>query len=294
MDFFKKLLLGIITLLFAGALLIAMKFLLFDKQVGAQSQPLKNSQPPKNSQAAGTGTNATSLVTLDVKSIEDTGFLRLINSQYSTAPVKTGDLVKSNDGLFRYHKNIQSDLAEFFKFSLEDNKGLYIASAFRTIKEQESIYAKTNDKTLVQTPGNSEHHTGLAVDLQPIKALEGKYGDALTKEKEFMEKNSWRFGFIQRYPKAKEAITGISFEYWHFRYVGKPHAEYIFKNDLVLEEYLDLIKYKGQMEIATKDGKYRVYWREPEAKKIRFSAGGDYEISSTNTGAYLITVKVED
>lgn len=288
MNFFKKILLGIITLLFAGALLIAMKFLLFDKQAGAQSQP------PKNSQAAGTGASTTPLVTLDVKDIEDTGFLRLINSQYSTAPVKTGDLVKSSDGLYRYHKNIQADLVEFFKYSLDNNKGLYIASAFRTIKDQEAIYAKTKDKTLVQTPGNSEHHTGLAVDLQPVKALQGNYGDALNKEKEFMEKNSWRFGFIQRYPKAKEAITGISFEYWHFRYVGRPHAEYIFKNELVLEEYLDLIKYKGQLEIATKDGKYMVYWREPDAKKIRFSAGGDYEISSTNTGAYLITVKVGD
>lgn len=288
MNFFKKILLGILTLLFAGSLLIAIKFLLFDKPVRTPSQP------PKNSQSTGTGQVSTRPFTLSVKEIDDNGFLRLINAQYSTAVAKSGELVKSSDGLYRYHKTIRTDLAEFFKYSLANNNGLYIASAFRSVKDQEVIYAKTKDKTLVQTPGNSEHHTGLALDLQPVKALQGEFGDALTKEKDFMEKNCWRFGFIQRYPKDKETVTGISFEYWHFRYVGRPHAEYISKNQLALEEYLDLLKYKGQLEIKTKDGKYMVYWQEPVAGKIQFLPGGDYEVSSTNTGAYVITVKIGD
>lgn len=287
MNFFKKILLGLITVMVAGSLLIAMKFLLFDKQAGAQNDP------PKQSQTTGVNSSQTTGVKLNVKDIKDTGFLRLINSQYGTPTAKATELVQSENGLYRYQKAIRPDLAQFFADAKAKNNGLYIASAYRSKKDQEEIYAKTADKTLVQTPGNSEHHTGLALDLQPIKALQGVYGDGLKKEKDFMVNNSWRYGFIQRYPEGKKAVTGIAFEYWHFRYVGRPHAEYIYKNGLVLEEYLELVKYKGQLKVETKEGSYMVYWREPENDHIQFPAGDAYEISSTNTGAYLITVKVE-
>ena len=288
MNFFRKIVLGLITLMMAGALIIAMKFLLFDKEAGAQVGPQKQSQ------TTGVKSGPTTLVKVKIKEIKDTGFLRLINAQHSTSTTKDSDLVKSEDGLFRYQKVIRPDLIQFMDFAKQKNSSLYIASAFRSKKDQEEIYATTKDKSLVQLPGNSEHQTGLALDLQPVKALKGVFGDGLKKEIEFMANNSWRYGFIQRYPKGKQDITGISFEYWHYRYVGRPHAEYMFKNDLVLEEYLDLIKYKGELKINTSEGDYRVYWRESESGIIQFIGTNDYVISSTNTGAYLITVKVED
>lgn len=288
MDFFKKILLGLITVLIAGSLLIATNFLLFDNRAGAQNIPVKN--PSAGSNAA----QATTAITIQVKDIKDTGHLRLVNARYETKAEKTANLVKSSDGLHRYHKDIKSALAGFFEYCAKNQNALYISSAYRTIQDQAAIYESTKDKSLVQTPGHSEHHTGLAVDLQPAKALEGVFGDALNREKEFMEKNAWRFGFIQRYPEGKQSVTGIAFEYWHFRYVGRPHAEYMYEHDLVLEEYLDLIRYKGQLEIESEDGKYTVYWRMPDDGKIRFLPGGAYDISSTNRGAYLITVKAGD
>lgn len=53
----------------------------------------------------------------------------------------------------------------------------------------------------------------------------------------WLRKNSWRYGFILRYPEEKKAVTGIRYEPWHFRYVGKKAAAYMHKHDLVLEEF---------------------------------------------------------
>lgn len=290
MNFFKKILLALITILVTGSLLIALNFLLFDQKAGAQSpvpRDTRTTKVPPTDHSKGP-------VTLKVAQIRDTGFLRLVNARTKTGTARAADLVKSADGLHRYHQSIRADLAAFLAFCEENGNGLYISSAYRSLKDQEAIYAKTQDKSLVQVPGYSEHHTGLAVDLQPVKALQGVVGAGLAKEKAFMEKNAWRYGFIQRYPDGKEDKTGIAFEYWHFRYIGRPHAEYMYTHDLVLEEYLELVHYRGQLELATSDGRYVVYWREPDNGRIFLPAAEDYVISSTNTGAYLITVKTGD
>ena len=77
-------------------------------------------------------------------------------------------------------------------------------------------------------PGTSEHELGLAVDIN------GASYDLYI----WLQQNSWRYGFIQRYPEDKTAITGISHEPWHYRYVGKEAAGEIYESGLCLEEYL--------------------------------------------------------
>lgn len=126
--------------------------------------------------------------------------------------------------------------------ALKDGVKLKIISGFRSYDYQEKIYniyvkefgeEKTN--TFSAKPGHSEHQTGLAIDI-----CEDSDKFIGTKEDIWLQKNSHKFGFIIRYPKGKENITGYKYEPWHLRYVGKNHAKIIFTRGLALEEYLGL------------------------------------------------------
>ena len=118
--------------------------------------------------------------------------------------------------------------------SIEDQEK--IVEEFKNIYDEEKLYKK------VAVPGQSEHHTGLAIDIglifdkkeeeeENIKIRENLYQE--------MHKHLSKFGFILRYPKGKEEITGYSYEPWHIRYVGKIPAEIIMNNNLTLEEYVN-------------------------------------------------------
>ncbi len=130
---------------------------------------------------------------------------------------------------------------------LDGWKYIVPVSGWRSMEEQQTIYddsLRDNGleftKKFVALPGHSEHQTGLAIDLglrqkeidfiRPAFPYEGIC-------QTFRELAS-AYGFIERYPAGKEAITGIAHEPWHFRYVGTPHAETITKAGLTLEEYL--------------------------------------------------------
>ena len=84
-------------------------------------------------------------------------------------------------------------------------------------------------------PGYSEHQTGLAVDVMGSNSDYNKFAES--KEFEWMKNNAHLYGFILRYPKGKENITGYKYEPWHYRYVGLKDAYNIYNNNLTLEEY---------------------------------------------------------
>ncbi|NLM09128.1 MAG: M15 family metallopeptidase [Clostridiales Family XIII bacterium] len=90
-------------------------------------------------------------------------------------------------------------------------------------------------------PGQSEHQSGLAVDVSSPSvdySLTETFGK--TEEGIWLAQNAHRFGFIIRFPEEKESITGYLYEPWHIRYVGEPVATEIYAKDLTLEEYLEL------------------------------------------------------
>ena len=94
---------------------------------------------------------------------------------------------------------------------------------------------------LVALPGASEHQTGLAIDVAYFK--DGIYIDDVKEsdvEAQWLYNNAYKYGFILRYPKGKEDITGFSYEPWHFRFVGLELAQELFVNNLTLEEYYEL------------------------------------------------------
>jgi zinc D-Ala-D-Ala carboxypeptidase len=136
-------------------------------------------------------------------------------------------------------------LERLFKAASEAGFRLYGVSGYRSYATQKSIFernaAKKGEEEANRTsarPGQSEHQTGLAMDISSASvnyALSTSFGE--TAEGKWVRNNAHKYGFIIRYPKGKEGITGYSYEPWHLRYVGTEAAEYIFKNGLTLEEY---------------------------------------------------------
>ena len=98
--------------------------------------------------------------------------------------------------------------------------------------------AESRAGTEVAYPGTSEHHTGLAVDLVDMNYQGLDEAQEQTAVQQWLMKNSWKYGFILRYPNGKSDITGIIYEPWHYRYVGLDAAEAIYEQGICLEEYL--------------------------------------------------------
>lgn len=144
----------------------------------------------------------------------------------------------------------------------KENINLVIVSAYRSVSYQQEVYndsvqtkrnegkteQEANDETAeyVAKPGTSEHHTGLALDIVdstwPIgeKGLIEDFYE--TKAGKWIDEHCVEYGFIIRFPRDKKDITKINYEPWHIRYVGVESAKYIKKNNLALEEYIELIK----------------------------------------------------
>jgi len=123
----------------------------------------------------------------------------------------------------------------------------YISSAYRSYDYQDKVLKYYIEKegvekalTRVALPGASEHQTGLALDYFFVRDDIYHY-DILEHDLEYiwMKNNAYKYGFIIRYPKGKENITGFRYEPWHLRYVGSI-ATFIHENNIVLEEYVNI------------------------------------------------------
>lgn len=124
--------------------------------------------------------------------------------------------------------------------STEAGLHLGTTSSYRSYKDQQDVYnyyLKVNGQDYVNKyvakPGFSEHQTGLALDVKSVYASPFK----TTKEYTWMINNSYKYGFILRYPDNTKDITGYNSESWHFRYVGVEIATYIHENNLTYDEY---------------------------------------------------------
>lgn len=124
------------------------------------------------------------------------------------------------------------------------NQGLdiYFSSGFRSYETQVRIYGsyvdsygKESADTFSSRPGYSEHQTGLAIDVNTIDD-----SFAGTPEAEWLANHAHEYGFIIRYPKGKESITGYKYEPWHIRYLGVEKATEVYNSGLTLEEFLGI------------------------------------------------------
>lgn len=177
--------------------------------------------------------------------------IKLIN----TKDINNKDVLIEKETYENYLK-----LKDFLK---EKNIEIGISSAYRSIEEQEKIYneflkkyGEEYTKTHVAVPYTSEHHTGLCLDINvKVNGCFPKDNYELEEQKEYYEsiyKYLKDFGFILRYPKGKENITGVLYEPWHIRYVGVVPAHIIMNNNWTLEEYLK--EFSGVIVINKKSG----------------------------------------
>lgn len=140
-------------------------------------------------------------------------------------------------------------------------KNVTVTSAYRDYAYQEKLFntyiynemhdhpswtreeAEREVRTYSAVAGTSEHQTGLACDMHNLSSAKQKFGN--TFEGKWLAENAWKFGFILRYAEDKMDITGgIIYEPWHFRYVGRSHAKYMYDNNLCLEEYIEYLNNK--------------------------------------------------
>ncbi len=126
-----------------------------------------------------------------------------------------------------------------------DGLRLFVKSGYRSYIDQKIIYqgyvqsdSKENADRYSARPGHSEHQSGLALD---INSTSSSFAD--TAEGKWLAQNCHKYGFILRYPKEKESITGYMYEPWHVRYVGAETAAAVYESGLCLEEYLGITSY---------------------------------------------------
>ena len=132
-----------------------------------------------------------------------------------------------------------------------------VCSSYRTQEYQEMLYQNRIDRYMkegyseeratelagrsVAVPGTSEHQLGLAVDIVDNNNWHLDESQAKTPTQQWLMSNSWRYGWILRYPSEKSEFTGIIYEPWHYRYVGRAIAKEIYEMDVCLEEYLEIL-----------------------------------------------------
>ena len=175
-----------------------------------------------------------------------------------------------DDEVFRVEKDAARRFCELQAATAEKGIEILLSSVYRSVEKQRAIkeeftaeYGADYAKRYVAEPGCSEHHTGLALDF--VAKIGGKW---LIENDEIIERAGElkpvydllpRFGFILRYLKGKEAITGYPAEPWHIRYVGNPEAAAeIAERGITLEEYCEIrgeeiAKYRGIVEAEEKE-----------------------------------------
>ncbi len=172
----------------------------------------------------------------------------LLSSDYEPNDLVNTSCKKSSDaGTPQLRQAASEAINAMFAAALEDGLTLYLKSAYRTYQTQKTMYNNRLDKLgrddgLVSYPGASDHQTGLGADILNYAwtLKDGMNKEfAKTQEAQWLEAHCAEFGFILRYMSDKEEITGIKFEPWHFRYVGREAAAYIMENHLSLEEFTE-------------------------------------------------------
>ena len=146
----------------------------------------------------------------------------------------------------RASAEIQPELKDMFTAAKAAKNDLIVTSAYRSAADQKKLVTESKAKSgaaytekYVNQAGHSEHQLGLAVDLSSLdKDCKANFARCNLKKETaaWLANNSYKYGFILRYPEGKEDLTGIEAESWHFRYVGKDMAKLVHDSGLTFDE----------------------------------------------------------
>jgi LAS superfamily LD-carboxypeptidase LdcB len=192
----------------------------------------------------------------DPRFYDPEGYLMIANKKHKLPDgYEPADLIELDVPLVHSYENQLREepgkaLMEMFDAAKEDGLRLILGSAYRSAEYQESLYNTylgRNTKEYVDSvssrPGYSDHQTGCAVDIGDstlANYLQQSFEN--TAEGQWLFENAYKYGFILRYPKDKEDVTGYAYEPWHYRYVGKEYAKEIHEagEGMTFEEFFGL------------------------------------------------------
>ena len=202
------------------------------------------------------GSMATGKMTIqgETRWFSSTGQHILLANPWNPIPEEYEATLKTIEG---WHK-VDSACYEALKSMLADCRaagfGVRISSSYRSYSTQKYLYnykvnqyvndgysqeeAEAIAATIVAVPGTSEHQLGLAVDLTDLEYRTLDELQETMPTQQWLMKNCWKYGFVLRYPNNKTDVTGIIYEPWHYRYLGKELAKEVYDSGLCLEEYL--------------------------------------------------------
>jgi len=221
---------------------------------------------PTSTETLSSNTASVSSISAEEKALQtlaadlDSWQLKLVNAK---SPLPDGFSIETTKITASYARDVGmsfdaravSNLNAMCAAAEADGINLLVISSFRTHSKQTSLYYNQVDKmrarypnlsdeeikkkasTVSAFPGTSEHELGLAVDFNSVEeSFEG------TEQFRWLKANAEKYGFVMRYAKEKENITGIIYEPWHYRYVGEKHAKKMNELGYCLEEYVEYLK----------------------------------------------------
>ena len=168
------------------------------------------------------------------------------DSEVRASLVEIDKQYRNNDNVTQIHKDVYPYITAMVAAAQADGVGLKVWSPFRSYAIQKDLFQKQVNRvggdeekaaTVVARPGTSEHNTGLCADFNMASdAFEN------TQMYTWMKENAEDYGFVMRYRKDKQPITGVIHESWHWRFVGIKHAKKMNELDMCLEEYVEYLE----------------------------------------------------
>lgn len=260
----------LILILAITLIILSVKYSTLVKEGGDKNTVGKNNSVQSETVSGGSTSSETVGSSETVEKPDETAnwYLKLVNPDNSVTTdfINNVDLAKideryssGSDSAKYFDSRAVSYLNDMCRAASDDGVSLVVISSYRTYSYQEQLFKKrvarfvnegySEEKatakaaTIVAVPGTSEHHMGLAVD---INSVEESFEN--TKAFKWLKEHAADYGFIMRYPKDKQDITEIIYEPWHYRYVGVEHAKAMNSLGLCLEEYINYLKNGGTVK----------------------------------------------
>lgn len=228
---------------------------------GCQSQSGSSKQTASSQKTTQTKTKRQRLIAALPKGVKSTDTNLLVVNKWH----KRGEMTfeKGSVNGIAVRKSIQQPLTAFVDAAKKAGYPATVVSGYRSVAYQQQVWDQSIQsyenqgksakqalkltKEFVAVPRGSEHQTGLAADVMYTKWYNA-HGNQLLSSSDKSKGQQWLinhaadYGFVLRFPKSGAASTGIEYESWHFRYVGKKNAAFMTKHNLTLEQYVSLLK----------------------------------------------------
>lgn len=303
-----------IIILLVLAVIFTVKALKPGDDKGSSSSPDSVSQSDGGASSQPVGTNESYGAIQMSKDDVHKGDLILVNADAHYVTEQPNDLVtvasQKNDqySVKNGELEVREKIMEPFNRMMKDfgtATGLtdvMVISGHRTVEYQQMLYDNDLKRTgkdfsdEVAKPGESEHHTGLVMDLGIVTSDGSKFFDA-SGDHIWVNQNCYKYGFVVRYPESKKDITKIIHEPWHYRYVGPVHAAVMEEKGFCLEEYIDFLKqypFEGEHFKTTVDNKdYEIYYVPAKADSVEvpIPKEKEYTVSGNNIDGFIVTAE---